>query len=148
MFAHDSILGGFNAFQVYGNIGVVSQTSRPPCPVIADDPTLIQTVNNLNRADFGVFLGFNLISIPMAYRSSIISSSNYSSQKQLFAAITTLYACFGLQAAMGNSYMRLTGKTENGLRWKYRDGYLRKYDFTTEYENQTIWKYFRNPKIL
>jgi hypothetical protein len=42
-----------------------------------------------------------------------------------------------------NSYYRLKGLTDNGLKWRRPDKKLRKYDFTSEYEKGTIWRYLR-----
>ena len=41
------------------------------------------------------------------------------------------------------SYKRLTGFWDNGLRWKYPDTRLKKFDTTSVYEANTIWGRFR-----
>ena len=50
---------------------------------------------------------------------------------------------FGLCLSFYNSTARLTGLTENGLRWRYNINSIRKYDYTTEYEKGTLWQYLR-----
>jgi hypothetical protein len=35
--------------------------------------------------------------------------------------------------------LRLKGFTYNGLKWNYEMDSFRKYDFTSEYEDETIW---------
>jgi hypothetical protein len=50
---------------------------------------------------------------------------------------------FGLSMATYNSTARLCGLTENGLSWKYQHNSIKKYDFTSQYEQGTIWKYLR-----
>jgi hypothetical protein len=50
---------------------------------------------------------------------------------------------FGICMALYNSTARLSGMTENGLRWKYKLTPIKKYDFTSDYEKGTIWKYLR-----
>ena len=45
--------------------------------------------------------------------------------------------------AMNNSAYRLAGLIENGLEWKRREKRLDKYDFTTEFEKNSIWKMLR-----
>jgi len=32
---------------------------------------------------------------------------------------------------------------DNGLKWKRKEKRLVKYDFTSEFEDRTIWKHFR-----
>ena len=41
------------------------------------------------------------------------------------------------------SYYRLAGLMDNGLRWKRPDRNMRKYDFTKDFEEGTIFKHFR-----
>ena len=50
---------------------------------------------------------------------------------------------FGGVLSLYNSTARLSGLTENGLRWRYNMNSIRKFDFTSDYERGTIWKYFR-----
>jgi len=53
------------------------------------------------------------------------------------------YNLWGIYMMFQCSYYRLTGLMDNGLRWKTRDQKLKKYDFTRDFERQTIFKYFR-----
>lgn len=39
-------------------------------------------------------------------------------------------------------YQRLTGFYENGLRWKKPEQKLKKFDFTSEFEKQSMWRHF------
>lgn len=50
---------------------------------------------------------------------------------------------FGVYAMMNCSYFRLNGVLDNGLRWKNSDITLKKYDFTKDFEEQSIFKYLR-----
>ena len=50
---------------------------------------------------------------------------------------------FGINLMFQCSYFRLTGLLDNGLRWRYREEKLDKYDFTRDFERRTIFKYFR-----
>lgn len=49
----------------------------------------------------------------------------------------------GLLGAYSASHYRLTGLMDNGLRWRRPDYQLRKYDFTRDFEEKTIFKHFR-----
>ncbi len=49
----------------------------------------------------------------------------------------------GFIFGLNNSFYRLQGLTENGLVWKRKERKLNKYDFTSEFEDKTIWKHFR-----
>jgi hypothetical protein len=50
---------------------------------------------------------------------------------------------FGGYLALANSFYRLRGFVENGLRWRRPERKLNKYDFSKDFESKTIWKYFR-----
>jgi len=50
---------------------------------------------------------------------------------------------FGGYFALANSFYRLKGYVENGLRWKRPERKLNKYDFSKDFEKNTIWKFFR-----
>jgi len=45
---------------------------------------------------------------------------------------------------MTNSYARLTGEVDNGLRWTYPDKRMRKYIFTEKTESETMWGMLRH----
>jgi len=61
----------------------------------------------------------------------------------MFSLSWTAGTAFGGLFALANSYYRLKGLVDNGLRWKRPERKLRKYDFSTEFEDNTIWKHFR-----
>ena len=50
---------------------------------------------------------------------------------------------FGLYIMFICSYYRLTGFMDNGLRWKKPDRAFKKFDFTQDFEDRTIFKYLR-----
>lgn len=50
---------------------------------------------------------------------------------------------WGCLFALANSYYRLEGYVDNGLRWKTKEKKIRKYDFTSEFEEKTFWKHLR-----
>ena len=50
---------------------------------------------------------------------------------------------FGFNIAMMNSFYRLKGYINNGLRWKRVEKKLYKYDLSSEHEKNSIWGFFR-----
>lgn len=55
----------------------------------------------------------------------------------------TTSIAFGALLALNNSYYRLAGFVDNGLEWSRKEKKLKKYDFTRDYEENTIWKHLR-----
>ena len=51
----------------------------------------------------------------------------------------TFWFLFGVSMGLCNTEKRLSGYTENGLRWDYPDMRLRKYQFVDEVERNTWW---------
>ena len=111
--------------------------------MIHEDPTFRETATNLNSADLGAFLCFSLAGTFICRKGATRYSADYTLQRKYFTVNLNVFMITGLMCAFINSGSRLQGKTANGLQWKYKDGYLRKYDFTSEYEAQTIWGYLR-----
>jgi hypothetical protein len=61
VFAHDSFLGWTNLIRNRDRKTVYQLGERPPFPVVLNDPDLFDVVDNLNKADFGVFLACNVL---------------------------------------------------------------------------------------
>jgi hypothetical protein len=53
------------------------------------------------------------------------------------------YLFVGANASLFCSFYRLTGFMDNGLRWKHQERLYSKYDFTRDFELNTIFKHFR-----
>lgn len=51
--AHDSFFGYINLFKRTNNVYSKPLWYRPPYPLLVEEPTVAETVYNLNRADFG-----------------------------------------------------------------------------------------------
>ena len=49
----------------------------------------------------------------------------------------------GLWTLIACPYMRLLGYWDNGLKWRFSDDRIAVYDYTSDYEEQTIFKHFR-----
>lgn len=143
MFAHDSLFGGLNLFKRTSYLSILPKGERPPYPVINECPTMMHVVNNLNQADLGIMLLTTFIGVPVAHRILSRGFQDHHLKRVLFNSTFMYILAMGMTFGCLNSLYRLQGLTNNGLSWKYAEGKLRKYDFTSSYEAQTIWKYFR-----
>ena len=57
-----------------------------------------------------------------------------------------MFVSFGCLTGFLNSYYRLAGLVDNGLVWRRKEESLKKYDFTSEYSQGTIWNFFKLSK--
>eukprot|EP01015_Nassula_variabilis_P026511 TRINITY_DN530_c0_g1_i9.p3 TRINITY_DN530_c0_g1~~TRINITY_DN530_c0_g1_i9.p3 ORF type:complete len:155 (+),score=17.60 TRINITY_DN530_c0_g1_i9:92-556(+) len=142
-FAHDSLLGGLNLFLRRDNRYIISAGERPPYPIIISNPTFTQVLRNMNRADLGIIIGFVLLSVPLGRYVSSSGSLNLFMKRKLFYSCLQMGVLFGSITAANNSFFRLTGHIENGLKWRRRGKQLNKYDLTSEYEKGTFWHSLR-----
>lgn len=139
MFEHDSVLGGLNLLAVQNKPFDPQRGDRPPYPVINESPSFYQAVENLNSADFGIFAASYLVGIPLANRVATKSGNSYGSRIVVFGLAHGYTYMLGGIMALCNSNLRLKGFVSNGLSWKYAMDSYRKYDFTSDYEDETIW---------
>lgn len=138
----NSLFSSFRIFKAYNPYPILSMEERPPYPILIDDPTMGQVLQNLNKSDFLVtatFMGLGfLVSILTTRRLIFLSQKFYLTKHTMW-----LYTFVGAFLATQCSYYRLTGLMENGLRWKHRDMLYSKYDFTRDFEANTIFKHLR-----
>jgi hypothetical protein len=138
-------LGWFSSFNIlksYRSINFVRMDERPPYPIIINSPMTQQVFYNLNKSDFLVFLSV----VGAGHLGSLWASRGVYSTNLKFRRTNSLMLCFTTAAmllAMMCSCYRLTGLMDNGLRWKKQDFYYNKYDLTSHFENQSIFKHFR-----
>jgi len=142
-FPHDSLFGGLNLTKKRSGRAFLQVGERPPYPIINDNPTTLDVVHNLNRADLGLFLAFALIGFPVARCVIRAPMASEFQRRSIFNLTWTMSMTFGGYFALANSFYRLRGFIENGLRWKRRDRKLNKYDFSKDFESKTIFKHFR-----
>ena len=65
------------------------------------------------------------------------------SRKIAFLFLTHMFFIGAVTLPLQVSYYRLIGTWDNGLRWKKPDYQWKKFDTTSVYEHNTIWKRFR-----
>lgn len=138
----NSLFASFKVFKVIRNSKTYRIDERPPYPILIDNPTVGETLKNINKSD--VFLGLTFVAGGLV--SSILGSRYLLrlSNKFYFTKYTMWwYNLCGIFVAMNCSYLRLTGYLENGLRWKQNDSLYTKYDFTSDFERNTIFKHLR-----
>ncbi len=114
---------------------------RPPYPVLISNPTIYQVLCNMNKSDFLLYFfvmsGAFLTSI--AVTRSIISMTK---KLRILHYNMHFFNLIALTMATSASFYRLVGFMDNGLRWRRSDG-LNKYDFTSDMESKSVFKYFR-----
>lgn len=138
----NSLFSSFKVFKAIGYGGLIKPEERPPYPIIISDPLFSEVFYNLNKSD--VLLGLTFVGA--GFLASIISSRRLLSLQHKFFLtkyVMWWYGLVGAFAAMTCSFYRLTGFMENGLRWKTKDMLYSKYDFTKDFEANTIFKHFR-----
>ncbi|KAL4478928.1 hypothetical protein ABPG72_019365 [Tetrahymena utriculariae] len=143
-FAHDSFLGGLNLFKRRDPRFVLDQGERPPYPIINSNSSFVDVLNNFNKADFGLVLFSGAIGFPLSrwvLKGLTFSSLNY--RRGLFSSVYGGIIFWGLVLGFNNSYYRLNGFVDNGLVWKKKERKLNKYDFTSEFEDNSFFKKLR-----
>ncbi|KAM3137669.1 hypothetical protein pb186bvf_010283 [Paramecium bursaria] len=128
--------------KTYG-LRILNPGERPPFPIIIERPTIKDVLQNLNFADFGMLVTFSTISLFVARRCVGLYSASEIMRKKRIVGLWTTGSLFGLKFALQNSDYRLRGFQDNGLQWKKKEQTLEKYDFLSDFEQGTIWQYFR-----
>ncbi len=138
----NGLFSSFRIFKAFHAYPILSMEERPPYPILIDDPTISQVFQNLNKSDFLLALSF----MGLGFAMSIFSTRRFIFVEQKFYMTKHtmwLYSFTAAFLALQCSFYRLTGFMENGLRWKHRDMLYSKYDFTKDFEANTIFKHFR-----
>jgi hypothetical protein len=138
----NSLFSSFKFLKTVHPYSMLSIEERPPYPILIDDPSISQVFQNLNKSDFLVALSF----VGLGFLNSIFISRKFFFLSQKFFItkhIMWFYTFFGIIMATQCSFYRLTGFLENGLRWKHKDMLYSKYDFTKDFEANSIFKHFR-----
>ena len=138
----DSLFASFGVFRKLNNNGLVKYDQRPPYPIIIDNPTSSQVFHNLNKSDLLVCTFF----VALGFGASILATRRYQFLESKFMMTKYMmwwYTLIGGFVAMNCSYYRLAGLMENGLRWKSKDILYSKYDLTSDFERNTIFKHLR-----
>ena len=115
---------------------------RPPFPIKVDQPTMGDILREMRGSD--LFMGATM------YGTGILWSYYISRNWPMLGQRLVLYHGFSHIAFICAAssmwlipYRRLTGFWDNGLRWKVPEDRLRKFDNTSVFEANTIFKHFR-----
>lgn len=137
----NSLFASFNYFKSIRGMQILRYDERPPYPVLISDPSVYQVLTNLNKSDFLVYLFI----MSTAFISTVAVTRSYTLMAQKLRILHInmhFFNLLSLSVATSCSYYRLTGLMDNGLRWRRSDG-LNKYDFTSDIESKSIFKYLR-----
>ncbi len=138
----NSLFASFRVFKTIGHGGLYTREERPPYPIIISEPYVSDVFYNINKSDVlvgSLFIFAGFFGTIYATRRFRLLADKFIITKYFM----WYYTLFGSFVAMCCSYYRLIGFMENGLRWKRRDLLYSKYDFTRDFEDATIFKYFR-----
>lgn len=135
------LFSSFNYFKSLRGNQVFRSDERPPYPVLISDPSIYQVLYNMNKSDFLLYL----FVMSGAFLGSIALTRNTVTMTRKLRLLHFNMHFFNLVAmtmATSCSYYRLSGFMDNGLRWRRSDG-LNKYDFTSDMESKSVFKYLR-----
>jgi hypothetical protein len=138
----NSWFASFSLFKSLSATNIISYAQRPPYPILISNPTFKQVVANLNKSDlliYGTYFSFGFI-------LSLFVTRPYHLLKDKLMVLhygMHIFNIIAIYMVLNCSYYRLCGLMDNGLRWKRKDKSLNKYDFTSDFENNTIFKHFR-----
>ena len=143
--SHDQFFGWVHSMKINRNnylFGGRLGTNERPYPLIVNQPSVHQVVNNWNSADTGMVFTFFLAGLLLARRRAVndVLSESIIERRNDFKRFHRMITMFGVLLAFRNSSYRLEGFVPNGLPKERKE--LVKYDFTSELINSTFWKYF------
>lgn len=137
----NKLFSSFNYLKSLRGNQIYRSDERPPYPVLISNPSVYQVLYNMNKSDF--LLYFSVMST--AFLTSIMMTRKLNTMTRKLRLMHYHMHFFNIVAiimATSASYYRLVGFMDNGLRWRRSDG-LNKYDFTSDMESKSIFKYFR-----
>ena len=145
----NSAWGPFSSLRVLwtriDNKNIYGAYERPPFPIKIDAPTIPDIMGEMRLSDaimFGTLYG---VGIGWAY----LCSRPFTQLMQrlvVFHGVSHLIMVSSLCLTISMPYRRLTGYTDNGLRWSIPEDRLKKFDSTSHFESATIWGRFRVKK--
>lgn len=135
------LFSSFNYFKSLRAMSIYRADERPPYPILISNPSIYQVLYNMNKSDF--LLYFFVMTGAFLCSVAITRSLNTMTTKLRIFHVNMHYSnLIALTIATSASYYRLTGFMDNGLRWRRSDGF-NKYDFTSDMESKSIFKYLR-----
>jgi hypothetical protein len=116
--AHNQFFGWVHSFKISRNNEYFKPTSSTerPFPIIVDDPSIIQVLNNWNYADTGLVVSSFIFGL---FASKILADRMFHEsllrKRFHFKRMTNIILAAGLFFALTNSANRLQGFVPNGL---------------------------------
>lgn len=116
--AHNNFFGWIHSFKISRNNQIFkpnSSTERP-FPIIVDDPSITQVIDNWNYADTGLVISSFVVGL---FASKILSDRSHHDsllrKRFYYKRMVNIFIATGLFLAMNNSANRLQGYVPNGL---------------------------------
>jgi len=134
-------LSSFKFFTVKGNKNGNLSFSTTPYPVIINNPTLGDVSRNINKSDL-LFVGSSTVLINLYLYWNFLNLRKLEYKLETHRRFTMFHATFCLSFLLLSSWGRLVGQIDNGLRFTHQDAATKLYDFTSDYEQNSKWKYF------
>ena len=125
-----------------GNKMMYGQYERPPFPIKVDMPTVGDILSEARVSD--AFMGLSIYSGGLVFAYFCSRPMTMLQQRLgVYHGVSHMFLAFAVASMVMLPYRRLTGYWDNGLRWKRPDDRLRKFDNTSHFEANTIFKHFR-----
>ena len=105
-------------------------------------PTTADVARELRGSDF--FMGATIYGSGIMWGYLASRNMNLLAQRlAIYHSVSHIFLVLALGSMVVIPYRRLTGYWDNGLRWKTPDDRLKKFDNTSHFEANTIFKHYR-----
>ncbi|OMJ91511.1 hypothetical protein SteCoe_5881 [Stentor coeruleus] len=119
-------------FQVGDTRKLIEPGERTPYPIIIERPTFRDIFFNMGLPEWTPFL----VSIPLGTALGLRFTHNLNdlplSRRRAFGGTIITLMIFGFYLGVKGSFYKLIGFEDNGLRWRFPDQRVKKYDFTSD----------------
>ena len=117
----NSFFGGLNLILMQKNKKFQLANTRPPFPIINDDPSIEEIVGSLNKADFALPLVVTVGGMLIGSISMVFAKAPYDTKVFQYKKFVNFCFISGCVLGLTNCIFRLEGKVPNGLKWEYKN---------------------------
>ena len=121
---------------------VYEQSSRPPYPIIIESPQFRDVVANMHLPEMMPLIVSAPLGAAVAYKSTHHLNFMPMFRRKAFGIFWGLHMTIALYVGFKFSFYKLIGFEDNGLRWKYPDRYIKRYNFTERIKNDSWMSMF------
>ena len=115
---------------------LIEQGERPPYPIIVEAPQVRDVLANMHLPEYMFFIASIPIGAIAGYHMTASLQFFPLMRRRCFGMVWGYTAGFGLWIGFKGSYYKLTGFEDNGLKWKYQETRIKKYDFTSDLKKE------------